>query len=529
MKRFFRQAFLRFFIVPLLKLAIFPSYFLFRSNFKRLKKVQEKKLNKLCDGLKQTEFAGKFNSKGQVGYSFFVKAFGPSQYNDWLDFIEREKSGERVFAEKPFLYQPTSGSSHKEKWIPYTQSMMDEFKSAIFPWLFDLFQNFPEIGKGDHYWSLSWLPTNMRGKGRTNDDLSYFPTLHRWLIGKCLCVPPSVTLANTVEASRLATCVYLVTARNLTFIFIWGPTFFLELIEFMMSNRELIISMLEKGSWEEFSSDLESVKPIKDKESAFLLKSFKDKLNSEDLLKLWPRLSLISCWDTGTSSVYAKKLQDLFPRTYIQGKGLFATEGVVTIPFRGDYTLAYRSHFYEFLSLDSGKVIPAWELEVGMRVSPLISAGNGLLRYHLKDELRVEKGVSSPLSLVFQGRVEGLDMVGEKMGEEVARNLLESLGVDKKKPVSLLGVQNGQERPFYLALFQGEELEKDEIKSLEERGEEALLNHFHYKLARELNQLGHLRVKVFPAATDYYLDLKKKSGMVEGDIKIDLLTKVNNL
>ena len=142
MKRFFRQASLRFFIVPLLKLAIFPSYFLFRSNFKRLKKVQEKKLNKLCDGLKQTEFAGKFNSKGQVGYSFFVKAFGPSQYNDWLDFIEREKSGERVFAEKPFLYQPTSGSSHKEKWIPYTQSMMDEFKSAIFPWLFDLFQNF---------------------------------------------------------------------------------------------------------------------------------------------------------------------------------------------------------------------------------------------------------------------------------------------------------------------------------------------------------------------------------------------------
>ncbi|MEC8624732.1 MAG: hypothetical protein VXY34_07930, partial [Bdellovibrionota bacterium] len=91
------------------------------------------------------------------------------------------------------------------------------------------------------------------------------------------------------------------------------------------------------------------------------------------------------------------------------------------------------------------------------------------------------------------------------------------------------GVQNGQKRPFYLALFQGEELEKDEIKSLEERGEEALLNHFHYKLARELNQLGHLRVKVFPAATDYYLDLKKKSGMVEGDIKIDLLTKVNNL
>ena len=66
------------------------------------------------------------------------------------------------------------------------------------------------------------------------------------------------------------------------------------------------------------------------------------------------------------------------------------------------------------------------------------------------------------------------------------------------------------------------------IKTLE-AGEETLLGHFHYKLARELDQLGHLRVKVFPEATEYYINLKKKEGMVEGDIKIDLLTKVLNL
>ncbi len=529
MKRFFRQLSLRIFVIPLLKLAIFPSYFLFRNNFKNLKRIQEKKLNTLLDGLQKTEFKDRLDPNGPINYSSFVKVFKPSQYNDWLEFVEREKKGERVFKEKPFLYQPTSGSSHREKWIPYTQSMMGEFKEAIFPWLFDLFKQFPEIGKGDHYWSLSWLPTSMREKGRTNDDLSYFPKIHRWLIGNCLCVPSSVTLAKTVEASRLATCVYLVAARNLTFIFIWGPTFFLELIEFMMDRKESIVSMLEKGSWEDFGPDLEVIKPIKDKESARLLKGFQKNLNSEDLMKLWPRLSLISCWDTGTSLIYAKKLQELFPNAHIQGKGLFATEGVVTIPFKGDYTLAYRSHFYEFLSLETNEVIPSWELKVGMRVSPLISAGNGLLRYHLKDELRVEKGVSSPLSLVFQGRVEGLDLVGEKMGEDVAKGLLDSLRDDGKSPVSLLGVLNGEKRPFYLALFQGEEIEEEQIRSLEQKGEEVLLNHFHYKLARELNQLGHFRVKVFPEATDYYLDLKKKSGMVEGDIKIDLLTKVHGL
>ena len=529
MKRFFRQASLRFFIVPLLKLAIFPSYFLFRNSLKQLKKIQEKKLYTLLNGLNKTEFKGPLLSNDALNYSSFVKAFKPSDYGDWAPYIDRERKGERVFKEKPFLYQPTSGSSHKEKWIPYTQAMMDEFKSAIFPWLFDLFQKFPEIGKGEHYWSLSWLPNSMRVKGRTNDDLSYFPPLHRWLIGKCLCVPPSVTLARTVEASRLATCVYLVSSRNLTFVFIWGPTFFLELIELISNQRNLIASMLEKGSWENYESDLQGVRPIKDKESACLLRGFESSLGPQSLLKLWPHLSLISCWNTGTSSVYAKKLQDLLPKAHIQGKGLFATEGVVTIPFKGDYALAYRSHFYEFLCLDTGKILPSWSLKVGMRVSPMISSGNGLLRYHLKDELKVEKGVSLPLSLVFQGRVEGLDLVGEKMGEDLAKNLLDLLCDNSQSPVSLLGVLNEEEKPFYLALFQGNELHEVKIKQMEEQGEEVLLKHFHYKLARELNQLGPLRVKVFPGATDYYLDLKKKSGMVEGDIKIDLLTKVHNL
>ena len=43
-------------------------------------------------------------------------------------------------------------------------------------------------------------------------------------------------------------------------------------------------------------------------------------------------------------------------------------------------------------------------------------------------------------------------------------------------------------------------------------------------LKDRIGSASNLRVKVFPGDTDYYLDLKKKSGMVEGDIKIDLLT-----
>ena len=93
MKRFFRQVSLRVFVIPLLKLAIFPSYFLFRNNFKNLKKIQEKKLNTLLDDLQKTEFKNRLDSNGPINYSSFVKVFKPSQYSDWLEFVEREKKG----------------------------------------------------------------------------------------------------------------------------------------------------------------------------------------------------------------------------------------------------------------------------------------------------------------------------------------------------------------------------------------------------------------------------------------------------
>ena len=139
-----------------------------------------------------------------------------------------------------------------------------------------------------------------------------------------------------------------------------------------------------------------------------------------------------------------------------------------------------------------------------------MSGGNGLLRYHLKDELIVQKGLSAPFSLIFKGRVEGLDLVGEKLDEGVAKSLLLSLKGKGLSPVSLLGVQTHEARPFYLALLEGEELEANQLKALEAEGEETLLGHFHYKLARELNQLGHLRVKVFPEGTEYYINLKRR-------------------
>ncbi|MDC0254809.1 GH3 auxin-responsive promoter family protein [Bacteriovoracales bacterium] len=526
MKPFSRLLALRFIYSPLLKFSVYLSYLRFKNGLSLQEKTQKSILENLLKSLSSTPWGKSKLSGKKKNYSGLKEAFPLGHYSDWKHLIEREMGGERVLGDRPFLFQPTSGSSHEKKWIPYTPSLMKEFHEAIGPWLFDLFRQYPKIGKGRQYWSLSWLPQEMRQLGITNDDLSYFPFFQREILNRCLCCPPSVSLAKTVEASRLATCVYLVSCRDLSFIFIWGPTFLLELLELIFERREALIKMLENGDWGDKKDELSNVPPVKNLETATLLKSFSKKVNTKDIAQLWPELELISCWDTGTSALWALKLKELFPKTNIQGKGLFATEAVVTIPFEGDYLLSYRSHFYEFRCLETGNVFPSWELKEGQRVSPVISSGNGLFRYILKDELLVTTGKKGRLSLVFQGRTEGLDLVGEKLSEGVARKILNELTLDKRKPISLLGFSVEVKRPFYLALFEGEEIGEEELKTLENKGEKLLKEHFHYRLARELNQLDPLKVKVFPQAIEYYLNLKKKGGMVEGDIKIDLLTKV---
>ena len=78
--------------------------------------------------------------KKKKNYSALKEAFSLGHYSDWKHVIEREMGGERVLGDRPFLFQPTSGSSHEKKWIPYTPSLMKEFHEAIGPWLFDLFR-----------------------------------------------------------------------------------------------------------------------------------------------------------------------------------------------------------------------------------------------------------------------------------------------------------------------------------------------------------------------------------------------------
>jgi hypothetical protein len=422
-------------------------------------------------------------------------------------------------------YQPTSGSSEKLKLIPYTKAFIDELDSAIAPWLSSMYRHFPGINGGTHYWSVSWLPQSQFAemKGNLNDDSELLGAVKRVLASQSQAVPADVALAASADDALFATLCYLVANGDLRMLSVWSPTFALQLLQSLPLWADEIIAVLNQGKWLARTPALARLQapyaPKRAMELRRVLALHPSVLGAE----LWPNLALVSAWDTADAAVWAQQLRGCFPQAGFEGKGLWATEGVVTIPVDGQYPLAYRSHVYEFEDLTNGGILAPWELKEGDVVSPIITSGNGLLRYQLDDRVAVSGFWGEIPCLQFQGRRFGVDMVGEKMSPEAARQVLAKVAARfMVEPVSLMAVNGEQQhRPRYVAVF-SQASQADAWRQRDDLGmavEQELRAHFHYELAADLRQLEPAQAIVAQDGWALYQQIAIAGGMIEGNIK----------
>jgi len=445
-------------------------------------------------------------------YDEFKKQYPLTDYSQYSEQIEIQKK------EPHLIFHPTSGSTHQRKWIPYTESLKKEFDAGISPWLGDLFRSYPAIKKGKHYWSLSWIPDDMR-EFCSSDDVEVMPWWKKIFIKNIMAVPSGIQSLPTSRDSILASLVYLCSSQDLSLISVWSPTYLLSILEELKVMKEQVITILEEGKW------TYPLKCPQNKSQAQVLKDFHETLDKDFLKKLWPQLALISCWDTGSSQVWADQLKKIFPHVSFQGKGLLTTEAVITIPFHHKTLLAYNSHFYEFLDATNQTVKASWELKVNDKVSPIVTTGSGFIRYQIPDLLRVEEFYNGNPVLRFLGRMRDIDLVGEKLSPETAEQLFEHVKSLNPQylPISLLAIQCKKQKSYYVLLVESnfDQLSDPQVVDL------FLKNHYHYSLARDLGQLQEAQLLILPQARQFYFDLFEKKGMVSGEIKIESLTLIN--
>jgi hypothetical protein len=507
----------------------------FEKSLKNSEAIQRKKLAALINAAENTKTSVNLGLKKNMSYSEFSERVPVSNYKDWEDLVDTQKKTTKpiLFQEHCERYQPTSGSSSKMKWIPYTPSFLNELDNAISPMLVDVFRSNPGIFYGKHYWSLSWIPTHLRTRlsPDSNDDMKLLPWWKRFFIGLTMAVPTEISFAATSEGSMVSSLAYLLACKDLSLISVWSPTFAINMFEQMGKHRNELIEILKSGSWGERNQELFHIRCPKSQYAAHVLESWNGETTPEFLKTIWPRMSLVSSWDTAASKIWADELKKLFPDAQFLAKGLWSTEGVVTIPYLGKYPLAVNSHFYEFIDLDSGRILPPWGLKKGQIVRPLLTTGSGFFRYDLNDQVIVKDFLGNCPCLEFLGRMECVDMIGEKLSPDIAVDVIKKTSDRFNiKPLTLIATPgNGTtgEKPRYNLICETPKDTRLEIK-VASFASGLLDESFHYKLASEIGQLGDLRVIFHPDCRKIYQKRNESRGMILGDMKIEPLVLWND-
>ncbi len=514
----------------LLKLLVTPGCRRFERHLGELELIQRGRLSRWLAAVAASPEGQRRGVRADWTWEQFAQHMPLTTYGDYAEALERQRASRgREMVDSPVMrYQPTSGSTSAVKWIPYSKLFLDELDEVISAWVGDLYRQFPQQGRGTHYWSLSWIPTDMRDQtaGDINDDMKMLSWGKRLLAYLTQSVPQEVALAETSDDSLFATVAYLVADETLGFISVWSPTFALGALEQLARWREELAQVLDTGHWGGRQARMAEVACPRSARAAQLLRAWDGQLAPEFFAKLWPGLAVVSSWDTAAAAPWADKLRALLPHANFQGKGLWATEGVVTFPFQGRFPLAYLSHFYEFEDTATGQVLASWQLRDGMQVIPIMTTGSGFARYKMSDVVRVDGFLGQVPCLTFLGRNDGVDLVGEKTSATLAQQIQDGLALQGALPVTLLALdQSTRLSPGYALLVEcAEGTDRNALEaSLAGQLEQALLNNFHYKLARELGQLQPAACVALPHMRDIYLDQCRLRGMVEGNIKIEPL------
>lgn len=513
--------------------ASLPAVARLRRALKRPQAAQAAVLRRLLAANAGTAF-GRGHGLGKVRtLEEFRAAVPPRGYDGHAPWLARAMDGERgvLTAEPVRLFEVTSGSSGAAKHIPYTASLQREFRSAVGAWLGELSLERPAVMAGPSYWSVTPLsrPPARTAGGIPVGFSSDAEVLGGWvgrLMERRLAVPSAVALAGDLDASLYATARFLLQEPALSFVSVWNPTFLTLLLSRIEADADRLLADLAAGT-------LRPRAPLSAAAAAALTPRLRAEpararalaplLARRAWTEVWPKLAVVSCWADAAARDALPALKAALPGASVQGKGLLATEGVVTVPVAdfGGCVPALSSHLLEFRPWDGAapgsSALGAHELEAGREYDVLLTTGGGLWRYELGDVVRVARVSGGVPVLEFVGRgAAASDLRGEKLSAAFVGPVLRRLGERGlwSGPFAMLAPGAG-EPPSYTLFVEGRA-----AAALAPTLDEALRANPHYDYCRRLGQLGPASVFVVAGgAHEAYLARCREAGTRAGAVK----------
>lgn len=459
-------------------------------------------------------------------------------YDELAAPIHRIAAGEAnvLTCEPVRLLEPTSGTTGGEKLIPYTAGLRRQFQRGVAAWIGDLYHHRPLIRNGRAYWSISpMLGPLRRSSGGLpigfDDDTAYLGWAERFALRQLLVTPPEVARLPDMDNFRYCTLLSLLAADDLTLISVWSPTFLTALLAPLEEWQERLCSDLRLGRLspplplaEEVAGPLcRWLRPNPNRADCLgrILRSRAPR--SDQLRRVWPHLTLISCWADAAAAQFLPELRELFPNVEVQPKGLLATEGFVSFPLidRPGAALALRCHFFEFEEPGNGsRCRLAHQLDRGGRYRVVLTTAGGLYRYQLRDEVEVVGFHRQCPLLQFLGKSDATsDLVGEKLAEPHVRALLNRLlAVLSLQPRFTLLVPILDRPARYRLYIQAPGIAGGSplLVSLQKGLEDGLMENPYYRQAVAAGQLAPAEVTVLDPRGDSAWRLYERRCLAEG-------------
>jgi hypothetical protein len=507
-----------------------PAWAHFRRALHTPKDEQFRVLRRLLAENTGSAYGAAHDFEAITSYEQFRERVPVVHYDTLQPWIARIAEGEPgvLTSARVMRLVPTSGSTAGRKLIPFTASFQREFNAAVGPWMLDLVRQYPELPFGPAYWPVS--PVLAPGEHKEHavpigfdDDSAYLGGARQKLVAAAMAVPSDLRMISDLETFRYATLLCLLREPELRLISVWHPSFLTLLIESLPKHWDGLMEDLEHGGFHRDSSLPAELRRVlvapPQRHRAHSLRQ----IGPYSVKVLWPRLQVVSCWSDAQAALYLDHLRQHLPGVAIQSKGLLATEGVISIPFRGLHPIAVCSHFYEFAD-EHGAIRTADELQVGAIYSVILTNSAGLWRYRLGDLVEVDGFVGATPSLRFIGRGSQVsDLCGEKLHEIFVRTALrETFRACGVAPAfAVLAAERPIAAPPHYTLFVEGSLPPRAIELLET----ALRMNPHYAHCQNLGQLGVLEsFHISAGAYEAFALLGCRNGQRLGDAKPQALS-----
>ena len=420
--------------------------------------------------------------------------------------IDAMARGERaVLVDEPLrAFELTGGSSGGAKLIPLTASGLANLQQGLHAWLDDLCIERPALMTGSSYWSISPAArAAQHTAGGTpvgvDSDAEYFGEAAAHVAG-LLSVSPAVAHLAEIGLWRRVTLQALLSDPRLALVSVWSPTFWLELCRHAVGLREELVAAIAAGRWTVVLPDALRdwlPAPAADPRRAASVDAALSAV-PPDWGTVWPQLSMISCWTHASAQPWAVQLAKGFPAIEIQGKGLLATEGMVSLPLcdGGDPVAAIGSTVLEFED-ETGHSHACDQVEQGGRYTVVMTTSAGLYRYRLGDQVEVTGFWHRTPRLRLLGRTTAdSDLCGEKLTEAFVMRCWQQ--VVAAGPGVLAGITGRlvpivDPVPGYRLLLDADAHSAAAASRLAVLLDDALRSNPQYAYARDLGQLAPLQ------------------------------------